>query len=123
METSVLIFVVDDDQPVLEFLQVILEDAGYEVTTASDGAEAMAILEEKIPQFRALITDITLSPGTITGWDIARRARAMNPALPVVYMTGGNAHEWASKGVPHSVLLTKPFAPSQAVTAIRACLI
>jgi hypothetical protein len=32
-------------------------------------------------------------------------------------MTGGNAHEWPSRGVPHSILLEKPFAPAQLVTA------
>ena len=33
-------------------------------------------------------------------------------------MTGADGHEWASKGVPHSLLMTKPFAPAQAVTAV-----
>src|SRR3954467_16001741 len=49
----------------------------------------------------------------IRGWDVARRARANNPALPVVYITGANAHEWAAQGVPQSLLLAKPFAPAR----------
>ena len=47
-----------------------------------------------------------------------RRARAINPDLPVVYITGANADEWAVQGVPNSILLTKPFAPAQLVTAV-----
>ena len=78
MKPSILIFVVDDDTAIQE-LQETLTEGGYEVTTASDGAEAMAILEEKIPQFRALITDINLFTDSITGWDIAKRARELNP--------------------------------------------
>lgn len=40
----------------------------------------------------------------------------------VIYMTGTHGEEWASKGVPNSVLLVKPFAPAQIVTAISQLL-
>jgi two-component system, cell cycle response regulator CpdR len=42
--------------------------------------------------------------------------------MPVIYMTGTHVDEWASKGVPNSVLLSKPFAPAQIVTAISQLL-
>jgi hypothetical protein len=38
--------------------------------------------------------------------------------MPIVYMTGTHSEEWASKGVPNSVLLAKPFASAQLITAI-----
>jgi two-component system cell cycle response regulator CpdR len=53
---------------------------------------------------------------------VARRAREINPATPVIYMTGTHGEEWASKGVPNSILLAKPFAPAQIVTAISQLL-
>jgi CheY-like chemotaxis protein len=56
------------------------------------------------------------------GWDVARRAREMEPEFPVVYMTGDSADDWASKGVPKSILLNKPFAPAQLITAISQLL-
>jgi hypothetical protein len=37
-------------------------------------------------------------------------------------MSGGAAEQWASHGVPNSILLTKPFAPAQLVTAISQLL-
>jgi hypothetical protein len=37
-------------------------------------------------------------------------------------MSGSNAEDWASKGVPHSVMLAKPFAPAQLVTAVSQLL-
>jgi DNA-binding response OmpR family regulator len=46
----------------------------------------------------------------------------MDSTIPVVYMTGTHGEEWASKGVPNSVLLLKPFAPAQIVTAVSALL-
>jgi hypothetical protein len=39
-----------------------------------------------------------------------------------VYMTGGNKHEWPSQGVPNSILIEKPFAPAQIVTAVSQVL-
>ena len=42
--------------------------------------------------------------------------------MPVIYMTGTHSEQWASKGVPNSVLLAKPFAPAQLVTAISKLL-
>ena len=42
--------------------------------------------------------------------------------FPVVYMTGAAADEWASQGVPNSILLQKPFAPAQLVTAVSQLL-
>jgi hypothetical protein len=38
--------------------------------------------------------------------------------MPIVYITGDSTHEWASKGVPDSVVLLKPFAPLQLSTAV-----
>jgi hypothetical protein len=46
----------------------------------------------------------------------------MDPEFPVFYMTGDSADEWASNGVPNSILLTKPFAPAQLVTAVSQLL-
>jgi CheY-like chemotaxis protein len=67
------------------------------------------------------VTDINL-PGKTDGWEIARLAREIVATLPVVYMTGAAGDEWASKGVPESILLTKPFAPAQLVTAVSQLL-
>jgi DNA-binding NtrC family response regulator len=119
--TAVLVFVVEDD----EFIQHVLNDAltegGFTVTLASNGEEAMIILDAAGADFAALITDVNL-PGKFTGWDVAKRAREISEALPVIYMTGASAHDWASKGIPNSILLTKPFAIAQAVTAVSQLL-
>jgi hypothetical protein len=48
----------------------------------------------------------------------AKRAREINDKLPVIYMTGANAHEWGSRGVPNSQLVPKPFAVAQVVTSV-----
>jgi DNA-binding response OmpR family regulator len=64
-----------------------------------------------------LVTDIGLR-GKIDGWEVARQAREIDPQFPVVYMSGKSAEDWGSKGVPNSIMLSKPFAPAQLVTAV-----
>jgi DNA-binding response OmpR family regulator len=75
------------------------------------------LLEENHGKYRALITDINLT-GQLDGWDVAKLARELNPDMQVIYVTGAAADQWASLGVPNSVLLNKPFAPAQVVTAV-----
>jgi DNA-binding response OmpR family regulator len=71
--------------------------------------------------YRALVTDVVLK-GRLNGWEVAAQPREVDPRLPVVYMSGAHADEWASKGVPNSIMLTKPFAPAQLVTAVSQLL-
>jgi two-component system cell cycle response regulator CpdR len=65
------------------------------------------------------VTDISRL-GKIDGGEGA--AREIDPAMPVIYMTGTNGEEMASKGVPNSVLLAKPFASAQMGTAVAKLL-
>jgi CheY-like chemotaxis protein len=88
--------------------------------TAS-GEEAVALLEGDKAKYRALLTDVHLA-GTLTGWDLAKHARELNPDIPVIYMTGAGADQHPSHGVPNSLLLNKPFAPAQVVTAVSQLL-
>jgi hypothetical protein len=51
-----------------------------------------------------------------------RSQREISPAFPIIYITGAAAGEWASHGVPNSVLLTKPFATAQLGTTVARLL-
>ena len=79
------------------------------------------MLKSGLVPYRALVTDIRLR-GTMDGWEVARQAREIDPEFPVVYITAAHANQWASRGVPNSVLLTKPFVPAQLVTAVAELL-
>ena len=68
-------------------------------------------------KYRALMTDINLR-GIMGGWEVAQHAGEIEPDFPVVYMSGAAAAEWTSKGVPNSVMLSKPFAPAQLLTDV-----
>lgn len=112
-----LLLLVEDEALVLLVAQEALEAGGYTVTVAESGAEALSVLEAQSDQFAGLLTDVQLGEGP-DGWEIARHARELQPSLPVVYLTADSAAEWAAQGVPNSVLVQKPYAPAQLVTAI-----
>jgi len=114
---AILVFIVEDEEAIRQLLEDALTEGGFEVALASTGDEAMAMLEAKGADFSALITDINL-PGKFSGWEVARHAREIKDTLPVIYMSGGSGHDWASKGVPQSQLMPKPFAVAQVVLAV-----
>jgi DNA-binding response OmpR family regulator len=122
MDTSLAILVVEDDQSIQSIVEEALSDGGFEPAIASSGEEALTALRGTGSKYRMLVLDIKLGKDGIKGWDVARRARAINPALPVIYMTGADADDWAIQGVPKSILLNKPFAPAQLVTAVAQLL-
>nr|WP_249156761.1 response regulator [Bradyrhizobium sp. KB893862 SZCCT0404] len=112
-----LILVVEDDFLIQNLVEVALAEGGFENEIVASGEKAIALLQDEPTKYRALLTDINLN-GQLTGWDVAKRARELNPEMPVIYMTGAAADEWPSHGVPNSILLNKPFAPAQVVTAV-----
>jgi DNA-binding NtrC family response regulator len=116
--SPVSVLAVDDDVLVLDLLQSTLEDGGFQVVTALGGDEAIAALEmNRARDICAVVTDVNLGRGT-SGWDVGQRARELRPGLPVVYISGDSAHDWTSRGVPRSMLVQKPFAPAQLITAV-----
>ena len=117
-----LILVVEDDQLVQSVVEDCLSEGGYEAVIASSGENAVELLDAAEGKYRAIVTDINFETGVIDGWDVARHAREIDPNFPVVYMSGKDADDWASKGVPNSIMLAKPFAPAQLVTAVSQLL-
>ena len=49
---------------------------------------------------------------------MARKARELNPTIPVIYVSGKDGHDWSAQGVPQSVMIAKPFAVAQVVVAM-----
>ena len=121
MSERVCVFVVDDDALVLMTVEHALEDGGFSPKAVSSAEEAATLFAEHGDNCRALITDVNLG-GELTGWDVARRAREQFPTLPVVYVTGDSAHEWAAQGVPNSILISKPFVEAQIINAVSTLL-
>ena len=114
---ELLVLVIEDDLAIQALIDEALCDGGYQPANATSGEEAIALLRDHQTKYRVLVTDIDLA-GMIDGWEVAKVAREIDPTYPVIYMTGTAVDQWPIHGVPNSVLLAKPFAPAQLVTAI-----
>ncbi|TRW15085.1 response regulator [Glacieibacterium frigidum] len=110
------VLIVEDEALIRDVVAMEFADAGYEVLEAEDCDEAFAHLDADTP-IDLLFTDIRL-PGDLDGWDIARRARELRPALPVFYATGYSAD--APRLVPGGQFFRKPYRPLAIIDAARA---
>jgi DNA-binding response OmpR family regulator len=113
------ILVVEDDALLLLETEAILQEAGFDVITANDGRSAFPGIENG--EINGLVTDINLG-SSLNGWEVARHARETRPDLPVVYVSGEHSSEWTAHAVPNSLMVAKPYAPAQLVTAIATLL-
>jgi two-component system phosphate regulon response regulator PhoB len=80
-----LILIVDDERPIRELLTVLLGDAGYRTATAVNGAEALALIGERLPDL--VIADLMMP--VLGGAELCRRVKsaAATAATPVVLMS------------------------------------
>jgi DNA-binding response OmpR family regulator len=122
MEDLPVILVIEDDPLIQGVVEEALTEGGFEIVTAASGENAVKLLDASDGKYRALVTDVNLGRDKMDGWEVAKRAREIDPAFPVVYISGDSSDDWGSKGVPNSIMLEKPFAPAQLVTAVSQLL-
>lgn len=120
MET-VTILLVEDEAFLLMDFQDTLNEAGFNVLAETNGKKAIERLRAARQSILGVITDVRLGSSP-DGWEVARIAREIDPQMAVVYISGHGAPEWASRGVPGSIMIEKPFANAQLVTAISQLL-
>lgn len=117
MSEPATLLLVEDEGLIAIALEEELVGAGFHVVVADSGDLAMAELKADTGRFRAVITDVRLGAGP-DGWMVAHAARELCASMPVVYISGDSGVNWAANGVPESIMLPKPFAPAQLVTAV-----
>ena len=122
MTPTKTLLLVEDEGLVRHDLKEGLVEAGFDISDVSQGGKALSELQADPSRFCGLITDINLGRKP-DGWETARRARELIPNLPVVYISGHGSADWPSKGVPNSLIISKPFATAQLITAISTLLV
>ena len=91
------ILVVDDDRTQAEEFEVLLRNAGCDVTLAGNGREAMEILRHGKPD--VVLTDLDMPE--MDGLELVRAIRREYPALPVILMTAMGSEDVAMKALHH----------------------
>ena len=79
------VLVVDDDEGVRSFVARALQEAGYEVVSASSSREALRLVEAR-PRFDVFVLDLMM-PG-MSGDELAFRLRARHPETKILFVTG-----------------------------------
>ncbi len=117
------IVVIDDNRDTCAFMSAALQQAGYEVETAEEGAQGLDLMRSR--EADLLITDIFM-PGQ-EGFETITRCKSEFPRTRIIAMSAGTI-----PGMPHDFLSTagllvgatlrKPFTASRLLQTVRAVL-
>jgi YesN/AraC family two-component response regulator len=114
------ILVVDDEPMIREGLKVALEMEGHRAVTASDGNEAIRLVDEKKPN--VIITDIIMPDSD--GIEVICTVREKNPDIKILAISGGGRisakdHLDIAKQLGATGILTKPFSTEDLICEIN----
>jgi DNA-binding NtrC family response regulator len=114
------ILLVDDEKIILETLGENLKDAGYNLTSAENGGEAIARLKKE--NYDLIVTDLVMEG--IDGIQLLTAAKEINPDIPVIILTGYGAAESAVDAMRLGAddYLLKPCSLDELLMRISRCI-
>ncbi len=113
------ILVIEDEAGIAQLVQIHLEEAGFQVLTASDGLTGLGLHARERPDL--VVLDLLL-PG-VDGWEVCQRIHQVAPT-PVLMLTARRLESDRVRGLDLGAddYLTKPFSPRELVSRVRAIL-
>jgi len=110
------VLIVDDEPGIRETFQTILEDEGYDITTAADFFEAESALANH--PYDVVIADIILP--RVNGLALLQRVREIDANIPVIMVTGEPNVATATDAVRHGAYdyIAKPLTPDVLILAV-----
>lgn len=109
------ILVVDDDPTILATVSEVLDMEGYDVVTATNGAEALVAVDQSVPSL--VLLDMRMP--VLDGWGFMRAIRERGLTLTVVVMTAAaDARRWGRE-IGAEGVLAKPFDIDELVRAVQ----
>ena len=116
------ILLVEDADALRKLTHMLLEQHGYHVLVAANGAAALQLVEQKPERIDLLLTDVIM-PG-LNGRALAERLEILQPSLKVLYMSGYTDDAIVNHGVLESgtQLLHKPFSEESLIRKVREVL-
>jgi len=117
-EQGIHALVVDDEFGIREGCRRILTEEGFQVTTASDGLEALEIFEKE-PHYSFALVDLLMP--RLGGLELIKRLRAMEPDLLLIIITAYATIDTAVEGTKQGAYsyIPKPFTPEELLLTIR----
>ena len=123
MVLMAVILIVEDDMFIRDDAETMIQDWGYDILSASDVDEALAILRSSQP-IDALFTDIYLKKAVLGGYELARQAVKLRLNLRVLYTTGNTIDdEMKTLFVEGAHFLQKPYTHHQLQCSVAELLV
>jgi len=120
-EKVIRIIVVEDEKEVRELCARILAREGFEVISASNGADALRVLENETEPIDLLLTDVVMPE--MDGPELARHLRLKCSDLKVLFMSGYTTNtSLAQESDKDTTFLQKPFPPRDLVSKVQEIL-
>ena len=113
------ILVVDDEESIRAAVQLMLNEYGFEVVTASDGLQGVEIFRERSEDIVAVLLDMTMPK--LDGEAAFMQLRGISPDIPVILMSGYNEHDIAERfeGKGLAGFVQKPFRPDTLIEMLQ----
>ena len=116
------VLVAEDEAGVRGLVRQTLEQLGYTVLEATNGIEALRVVEQHASEIHLLLTDVIMP--LMNGHELSTRLRSIRPGTKVLYMSGYADDVLAFHGIarPDMAYIQKPFTPSQLAWKVEAVL-
>jgi CheY-like chemotaxis protein len=113
------VLLVEDDETVRQVTRRALEEGGYRVLEAANGADALAQLSGTDGRIGLVLTDVVM-PG-MSGRELAERLAELRPGTPVLFTSGYTDGDIVRRGLldPEAAFVQKPFAPETILRLVR----
>ena len=111
------VLLAEDEETIRRLVGEVLARSGYTVFAASNGDEALQLLQEHPGEIDLLLTDVVM-PG-MSGPDLARAAARLAPSLRVLFTSGYTSEPDEAFDDPEVAFIGKPFSPQDLVAKVR----
>ena len=112
------ILIVDDERAFQEITRAIFSKFGYQVLTASDGREAVAIFAEHKDEIDLVVTDMMMP--VLDGAATIRELRRLDPDVRIIAASGLSENEVMTRGFDNATFLLKPFSTETLLRTVDA---
>ncbi|MES1196090.1 MAG: response regulator, partial [Steroidobacter sp.] len=115
------ILVVDDEQPIVDFVSTVLRRLNYRATVFNNPQAALAFIAERPRDFHAIVTDMTMPH--FTGLELINQIRALGLMIPAIIITGYSEEISMQRDLLTNIsLLGKPFSGEELAQALAQIL-
>ncbi|HEY7614847.1 MAG TPA: response regulator [Gemmatimonadales bacterium] len=115
------VLVVDDEPGVRQFASRVLREAGYGVTEAADGVDALRLIRTQMMDLDAVVSDIVMP--RMNGVELLQSLSLERPRVPVILMSGYGTDQLNRRGIVSPCgVLAKPFPPELLLAEVKRCI-